>query len=231
MRKNIFLFFLMLGLLGYLFLFPKEGFSESENLDSLVRECEIVFEEITQMPEGIPNNLLKKATGIAIFPSTIKGAFFVGGRYGEGVILFRDPGTKEWSSPAFFTVSGLSFGWQFGGQAIDLIFVIPTERGFEGMLKSKFNIGTNTALVAGPIGRNAELGADITLKGGIFTYSRSKGLFAGIGLKGLSINENKANNEAYYGPDLTVRDILIAGKGKASTAAQNLITTVSKYTK
>ena len=210
---------------------PKEGFCANEELDSTLRECRIVFEEITQVPEGIPERLLKKATGIVIFPSTIKGAFFLGARYGKGVALYRDPDTKVWSTPAFFEISGISFGWQVGGQAIDLIFVIPTQRGFEGMLKNKFNVGTNSALVIGPIGRNAELGTDITLKGGIFTYSRAKGLFAGIGLKGLAITPNESANSQYYGPELSVRDILMKGRVEATPEAQRLIKTVSKHTK
>ncbi|MDB4349677.1 lipid-binding SYLF domain-containing protein [Omnitrophica bacterium] len=211
-------------------IFVDKAYSADEKLNTLIKECKIIFEEIVQVPEGVPQNLLKKATGIAIFPSTVKGAFFLGGRYGEGVVLHRDPETKQWSPPAFFTVTGVSFGWQFGGQAIDLIFVIPTERGFEGMLKNKLNIGTNTALVAGPIGRNAELGADITLKGGIFTYSRAKGLFAGIGLKGLSIEANKKANMKYYKDDITTRDILINNKVTPTEPSKKLINIVTEHT-
>ncbi len=203
----------------------------SEKLEALIKDCGIIFEELVEMPEGIPQKLLKDATAIAIFPSTIKGAFFLGGRYGEGVVIHRDLETKIWSPPAFFTVTGLSFGWQFGGQAIDLIFVIPTERGFEAMLKNKISVGTNTALVAGPIGRNTELGTDIQLKGGIFTYSRSKGLFAGIGLKGLSIEVDKAANMSYYKDDITHRDILINKKVKPTESGQKLIDIITKHTK
>jgi len=227
MRKCFVVFVLAVAF----FVWPKDGYAADVELDSLIKECRIVLEEAVETPEGIPNNLLKKSTGIAIFPSTIKGAFLVGGRYGEGVVVHRDPGTKKWSNPAFFKVSGVSFGWQIGGQAIDLIFVIPTERGFEGMLKNKLNVGTNTALVAGPIGRNAELGTDITLKGGIFTYSRSKGLFAGMGLKGLSISPKAGANSAYYGEGLTVRNILIDRKGETSKEAEKFIKTVTKLTK
>lgn len=231
MKKIRLLSYPILALVYIISFFPKTASASNEKLDSLIKECAIIFEEVNQMPDkGIPGNLLKNATGLAIFPSTLKGAFFLGGRYGEGIVLYRNPDTKKWSPPAFFTVTGLSFGWQVGGQAIDLIFVIPTERGFEGLLENKLNLGTNTALVAGPIGRNAELGADITLKGGIFTYSRAKGLFAGIGLKGLSISPNEAANRAYYGSDLTIRDILIHGKAEPSTQAVNLIKTISKYT-
>jgi len=202
----------------------------NEKFEALIKDCGIIFEELTEVPEGIPRKLLKDATAIAIFPSTIKGAFFLGGRYGEGIVIHRDPETKLWSPPAFFTVTGLSFGWQFGGQAIDLIFVIPTERGFNAMLKNKISVGTNTALVAGPIGRNTELGTDIQLKGGIFTYSRSKGLFAGIGLKGLSIETNKAANMSYYKDDITHRDILINNKVKPTESGQKLIETITKHT-
>jgi lipid-binding SYLF domain-containing protein len=99
------------------------------------------------------------------------------------------------------------------------------------MLKNKFNVGTNSALVVGPIGRNAELGADITLKGGIFTYSRSKGLFAGIGLKGLSINESEGYNSDYYGPGKTARDILMKPGIEPSGPARSLINTVTEHTK
>lgn len=219
-------------ILVYIITIPiNRAFGADEKLDSLIRKCDIIFEEIMEVPEGIPQNLLKKATGLAIFPSTIKGAFFLGGRYGEGVVLYRDPDTRKWGPPAFFTVSGISFGWQVGGQAIDLIFVIPTERGFEGMLKNKLNVGTNTALVAGPIGRNAELGTDITLQGGIFTYSRAKGLFAGMGLKGLAISPKDSANASYYNPDLTVREILMQDRVEPSKEASGLIKTISRYTK
>lgn len=206
--------------------------ADTGELDASLKECGIILEEIMQMPEeGIPKKLLSDCAGIAIFPSTIKGAFLVGGRYGEGVVIHRDQKTKKWSPPAFFTVSGISFGWQIGGQAIDLVFVIPTERGFEGMLQNKLNVGSNYALVAGPVGRNAELGADITLKGGIFTYSRSKGLFAGIGLKGIVIEQRKSVNTAYYGKDVTARDILLNNKVEASEAGSEFISTVKKYSK
>ena len=207
------------------------AFADNGKLDRLIKECTIVFKESVEIPEGIPQKLLKKATGIVIFPSTVKGAFFLGGRYGEWVVLYRNHETGQWGPPAFFTVSGLSFGWQIGGQAIDLIFVIPTERGFESMLDNKINVGTNSALVLGPVGRNAELGADIALKGGIFTYSRSKGLFAGIGLKGLAIDSNSKANDSYYTPGISTRDILMYGKVKPSEGAQRLITTISKHTK
>ncbi|NQT07127.1 MAG: lipid-binding SYLF domain-containing protein [Candidatus Omnitrophica bacterium] len=223
---------LLSAILIFAALFYANSTLADEELNSLINDCAIVFEEVTEMPEkGIPENLLKDATGIAIFPSTIKGAFFLGGRYGEGVVSYRDSKTKKWSPPAFFTVKGLSFGWQVGGQAIDLIFVIPTERGFEGMLANKLNIGTNTALVAGPIGRNMEMGADIMLKGGIFTYSRAKGLFAGMGLKGLSIDEDKGANALYYGKELSARDILINSKVKATPKGKELIDTFTKHTK
>ena len=226
-----FIVIFMLALIIAIHICPKDAYA-TEELDALIKECTIVFEEIMKMPEkGIPGNLLSKATAIAIFPSTIKGAFLVGGRYGEGVVLYRNSETKTWGPPAFFKVSGISFGWQIGGQAIDLIFVIPTERGFEGLLQNKLNVGTNTALVAGPIGRNVELGADITLKGGIFTYSRAKGLFAGTGLKGIVISPNKAANSLYYNQELTVRDILMHGKAKPSAQAKKLIKTISSHTK
>jgi len=200
-------------------------------LDDLIDEARIILEESADAPEGIPLNLLKKSTAIAIFPSTIKGAFFLGARYGKGVVLRRDPDTAEWSPPAFFKIKGVSFGWQIGGQAIDLIFVIPTERGFMGMLDNKLNVGTNTALVVGPVGRNAELGADIKAKGGIFTYSRSKGLFAGVGLKGLSITPDEAANEKYYGVGATARGILTGGKAIPAGKAKALARTLKKLTK
>lgn len=228
MNKRIYLITTLVVLL-----IPQTSFAASiERLNSLLKECGIVFEDIAKMPDnGIPQNLLKDATAIAIFPSTIKGAFFIGGRYGEGVVLYRNPRTRIWGPPAFFTVSGISYGLQIGGQAIDLVFVIPTERGFEGMLDNKINVGTNTALVAGPVGRNAELGADITLKGGIFTYSRSKGLFAGIALKGIAISPNNAGNKAYYGAELNAREILMEGKAKPTKETEELIKIISTNTK
>lgn len=205
--------------------------AEEDNLDGLIKDCGIVFEEVVQMPEGIPLNLLKNASAIAIFPSTIKGAFFLGGSHGGGVVIHKDPETGLWSPPAFFNVTGLSFGWQIGGQATDLILVMPSERGFEAVLKNQINVGGNAALAAGPIGRDAQMNTDIMLKGGIFTYSRSKGLFAGISLKGASIYPDKAANMRYYADDVTARDILVNNKVTPSEQAKKLIETVEKYTK
>jgi len=228
MRSFTALCLLLTMVIGF---WPCSGAAADAELEVLLKECSIVFKESAEVPEGMPQRLLEKATAVAIFPSTIKGAFFVGARYGEGVVLHRDEETKEWSPPAFFTVSGVSFGWQVGGQAIDLIFVIPTERGFEGMLKNKLNVGNNTALVIGPVGRNAELGTDIQLKGGIFTYSRAKGLFAGIGLKGVVINFDKEANKTYYGSKLTAREILLEGKVEPSAFAKTLMETIAGFTK
>ncbi|MBI5123907.1 MAG: lipid-binding SYLF domain-containing protein [Candidatus Omnitrophica bacterium] len=201
----------------------------NETLQNRINESALVLDEIMKMPEqGIPDNLLKNCEAIGIFPSTVSGAFIIGGRYGQGVVVARDPKTRKWGAPAFFTIGGASLGWQIGGQATDLIFVINSKRGLVGLMQDKFTLGGDAAVAAGPIGRKAEASTDILLKSGIFSYSRSKGLFAGVALQGAMIAPNKEDDKLLYGNDITT-DMIFNGKVKPTAESKELIETLNKY--
>jgi len=201
-------------------------------LNKRVEQCTAVLDEIMQMPEySIPEDLLSKSSAIAIFPNTLKGGFIWGGRYGQGVIIARDPKTKKWSSPAFFTIGGVSWGLQIGGEAIDLILVIIGQDALDGFLMDNVTLGGDASVAAGPVGRDADASTDLLLKGGIFSYSRTKGLFAGVALKGAVITPNNVANRTFYGEDLSSKEILVEGKAGMPEPAKELIKTLSEYSK
>ena len=217
---------LALSLLGA----PSLCAADTAALDERIRECNELFEEMSEMPDNaIPKDLISDCYGIAIFPSVLKGGFIVGARYGKGVILYHDRENHRWSAPAFFTIKGLSYGLQIGGQAIDLILVINNKRGMKSFLENSVTLGGDLAAAAGPVGRSAEASTDLSLKAGIFSYSRSKGLFAGISLEGSVIKTEEKSNEAYYGANITVDDILFKNKAPLSKAGKDLINILQSY--
>ena len=157
-----------------------------------------VFEEIMEAPDNaIPRAILDKATAVAIFPSTVKAGFIFGGHRGKGVISARNE-QGEWSTPAFLTLTGGSFGLQIGGQSVDLILVIMNRRGLEKLLRNEFKIGGDASAAIGPLGRDAEASTDLHLRAEILSYSRTRGLFAGITLKGSTIRADRDANERFY---------------------------------
>ncbi len=156
-----------------------------------------VFTEIMNTPDkGIPRELLDKAEAIAVFPGVVKAAFIVGGRGGQGVISRRIK--NGWSAPAFFNVGGGSFGAQIGAQKTDYVLLIMNQEGVRGLMEDKFEMGGEASVAAGPVGRTAGASTNATLDAGILTYSRTKGLFAGVSLQGAVINPDNDLNEAMY---------------------------------
>lgn len=147
--------------------------------------------------------LMKKARGVAVFPSVIKAGFVVGGQYGEGLLLRRDPATKKWYGPTFSSIAGASWGLQVGAQSTALVLVIVNERGLEGFKANNFKLGGDFAVAAGPVGRRAEMSTDFKLQASIYSYSMTKGLFAGLSLDGSAITVDKETNKAYWGKDTT----------------------------
>jgi lipid-binding SYLF domain-containing protein len=229
--KNIFCKGAIFSLI-LLFFYSNFGFcSEVDKLDARIKEAKEVLTEIMMMPEEkIPQALLRSAKAIGIFPSVVKGAFIVGGSFGKGIIISKNQKTEKWGPPAFFGIGGLSAGYQIGAQSADIVFVIPTERGLRGLLKNKVTLGGDLAVAAGPVGRKAQADSDVLLKGGIFSYSRTKGLFAGISLKGAVIKFDKRANEIYYEKGITAYNILFEGKGIISKSAEELIRALNTYT-
>ncbi|MBU2103335.1 MAG: lipid-binding SYLF domain-containing protein [Candidatus Omnitrophota bacterium] len=197
---------------------------------ALVEESGRVLSEIQEIPEqSIPESLLKDCEAIAIFPSTISAGLGIGGKYGQGIIMVKNRKNKRWSAPALFTIAGGSIGWQIGGQATDVVLLIMNDRSIDGLLQGKFKLGADAAVAAGPVGRNAEASTDIQLKGGILSYSRSRGLFAGIKFEGDVISQHWEGNKTLYGKDVSARDILLENKVKTPKSAQELNTILNKY--
>ena len=162
-------------------------------------EAAVVLEEIMDTPDhAIPGWVLEGAAGVAVFPSIIKGGFIFGAHRGKGVLSARQP-DGDWSAPAFLTLTGGSFGAQIGGQAIDLVLVVMNERGLDQLLGNQFKLGVDASVAAGPLGRDAEASTNLQMRAQILSYSRARGLFAGVTLKGSSIRQDRDANERFYG--------------------------------
>ncbi|MCL5023793.1 MAG: lipid-binding SYLF domain-containing protein [Nitrospirae bacterium] len=169
-----------------------------------------VLRSMVSIPErAIPPALLRNASGIAIVPNVIKAGFIVGGRYGTGVLLVRDK-EGRWSNPSFITVAGGSIGWQIGVESIDIILVFKHESTINRMLTGKFTLGVDASVAAGPVGREASAATDVQLKSEIYSYSRSRGLFAGLALSGAVLQIDDDDNASFYGEkDIFARDIFM----------------------
>jgi SH3 domain-containing YSC84-like protein 1 len=201
--------------------------SDKTTLDSRVQAATSTIQEIMNVPDkGIPDNIAKNATCIAVIPGLKKGAFIFGAEYGRGVVTCRTG--HGWSAPAFITFGGGSFGLQLGGQSTDVVLVAVNDKGFQDLLKSKFKIGGDAAAAAGPVGRNSQASTDILLKAELLTYSRSRGLFAGIDLTGTSVTQSGDDTTAYYGEPHTADDIL-HGNVPVPDDAKPFVRTVAKY--
>jgi lipid-binding SYLF domain-containing protein len=167
-------------------------------LQDRVESAKTVLNEIMGAKDsGIPMNIMQMAHCVAVVPGMIKGAFIFGGQYGQGVVTCRTG--HGWSGPVFFRLAGGSWGLQAGGQATDLVLVAVNDHGFQDLLKSKFKIGGDAAASAGPVGRNTQAATDWRMNAELLTYSRSKGLFAGIDLDGTMVSQNTQDTETYYG--------------------------------
>jgi lipid-binding SYLF domain-containing protein len=169
-----------------------------EDLQARIESAKVVLDQIMDAPDKtIPSNILQQATCVAVVPGMLKGAFVVGAQYGQGVVTCRTG--HGWSAPVFIRMAGGSFGFQIGGQSTDLILIAVNDRGFQDLLKNKFKIGGDASAAAGPVGRNGEASTDWKMNAELLSYSRAKGLFAGIDLDGTSVSQNSEDTEIYYG--------------------------------
>lgn len=202
--------------------------SKAEERDRAQRAAR-AFQEIMSAPDqGIPQELLDRAHCVAVFPSVKKGGFIVGGQYGKGLISCRRA-QGSWGSPAYFTIGGGSFGLQIGGQAVDLVLLIMNKSGVDGLLKDKFEIGAGAAVSAGPVGRNTHVATDVLLKSQIVSYSRSRGLFAGLELKGAVIAQDKVANKDIYGHEISAREIIVDGKVRTPSTIRVFPSALRKF--
>ena len=177
--------------------------------------------------KAIPEAILGKAEGIAIFPSTIKAGFIFGGLRGRGVLSARTP--AGWSSPAFLTLTGGSFGLQIGGQAADLVLIINDRRGLENLVRNQFKLGADASVAAGPVGRDAQAATDLQLRAQILSYSRARGLFAGVTVNGSTIRQDRDANERFYGKPLEASQILFDGGGEAPPPVAGWLDTLKRF--
>jgi lipid-binding SYLF domain-containing protein len=222
MRKAAFLPLLMLVVsLG--------AFAQSDRAKVLDRvdDAGTILNEIMSAPDaGIPDNVMGSAECVAVIPSYLKGAFVVGASYGKGLASCRTP--HGWSAPAFFRLEGGSFGFQIGGQAVDLIMLIMNERGMRALLSSKFKLGANASVAAGPVGRHAEGSTDWKMRAQVLTYSRARGVFAGVSLDGAVIKQDRDDTRAFYGRMVPYRTLL-QGLTPAPADANPFLQPLSQY--
>jgi len=171
---------------------------DSSDVERRVEEAILVFQEIAGLTdEGIPESILKEAHGIAIIPGVVKAAYGVGGEFGRGVLLVQGKGV--WSNPSFITLAGGSVGWQVGIQKSDLVLVFKTRQSIDNISEGKITLGADASVAAGPVGRGAQANTDLDMKAEIYAYSKSKGLFIGISLKGAAIQIDADANKKFYG--------------------------------
>jgi lipid-binding SYLF domain-containing protein len=206
--------------------------SDQTKDDQRLRNSGTVLKEILDVPDSIPQDLLDKADCVVVFPSVLKAAFIVGGSYGRGAMScrkgenFRGP----WGAPTMMALEGGSFGFQIGGQATDFVLLVMNERGASGILASKVKLGGDASVAAGPVGRDASADTDATLRAEILSYSRARGLFAGVSLEGSTIRPDNGDNRRVYGRKIPARDIVLAGAVAAPPAAEQLISTLDAKT-
>ncbi len=192
-----------------------------------VQEANSILSEIMSAPDsGIPENIFSSAKCVAVVPTLLKGGFGFGGAYGKGVASCHTE--KGWSAPAFFSMKGGSFGLQIGGEAVDLVMLIMNDEGMQSLLSSKFKLGAGGSVAAGPVGRDAEGSTDWKLKAQVLTYSRARGVFAGLNVNGAMITQGKDDTRAFYGRMVPFKTIL-NGRIEAPTEANNFIFSLGKY--
>ncbi|MGA8154452.1 MAG: lipid-binding SYLF domain-containing protein [Terriglobales bacterium] len=189
-----------------------------------------VLKEILNIPDDIPQDLLDKAECVVVLPSVKKAAFGIGGSYGRGVMICRGgvSYTGPWGPPALYALEGASIGFQLGGQATDFVLLVMNPAGARSLLSSKVKLGADASAAAGPKGRTAEGATDVVMTAEILSYSRNKGLFAGVSLEGSTLRSDGSANEKLYGQKLSARDIIRRGKVKNPPSAEELVAVLNK---
>jgi len=205
------------------------AFAQKKEQERL-KEAGTVMKEILDIPEGIPQNILNKAYCVVVFPSVLKFAIGIGGSYGRGAITCRTGKEHKgpWSAPAMMALEGANIGFQLGGQATDFVLLVMNDRGADSVLSSKVKLGADAAAAAGPKGRDAAAATDIIMRAEILSYSRSRGLFAGVSLEGSTLRSDGGANRNLYGKKLDAQDIVQGGKVGTPPAGRELIGVLSQ---
>jgi SH3 domain-containing YSC84-like protein 1 len=221
---------LLITFLGGLCLLTSAAFASNEREEERVKDAGEVMKEILNIPDDIPQDLLDKAECVVVLPSVKKGAFGVGGSYGRGVMICRSGQhyTGPWGAPALYALEGVSIGFQLGGQATDFVLLVMNPKGARSLLSSKVKLGADASAAAGPKGRTAEGATDIVMNAEILSYSRNKGLFAGISLEGSTLRSDGSANEKLYGKKLSAKEIIVERKAGVPGCARQLVSLLEK---
>ncbi|HUL15097.1 MAG TPA: lipid-binding SYLF domain-containing protein [Terriglobales bacterium] len=203
---------------------PGNAAQDKKEADRL-ENCGEVVKEIMDVPDNIPQDLIDKAECIIVYPSVLKAAFGIGGSYGRGAMICRtgEHFTGPWSAPTMMALEGASIGFQLGGQATDFVLLVMNPRGARAILGSKVKLGADASAAAGPKGRNAEASTDVTMRAEVLSYSRARGLFAGISLAGSTVRPDNGANEKLYGKKVSAKDIIFKGAVAVPPSAQRMV--------
>ncbi len=219
--------------LAVIFLMSLPAFGQdAQKEQDRVRNAGQVMSEIMNVPDNIPQGVIDKAYCVVVLPSVLKAAFVVGGSYGRGVMTCRGGRNFNgpWGAPTMMALEGGSFGFQIGGQATDFVLLLMNARSANAILTSKVKLGADAAAAAGPVGRNAAASTDVTLRASILTYSRSRGLFAGVSLTGSSLRADNEANKRLYEKDLTAQQIVFQRAAAPPPSARQLLSVLNKKT-
>jgi len=224
--KKLFAF----AVIGLVFLSTATRADDKEKDEDRLKNCGTVLTEIMNIPDNIPQGVLDKADCVVVLPSVVKFAIGIGGSYGRGVMTCRGGENFDgrWGAPIMMAVEGGSFGLQLGGQATDFVLLLMSPRSAENILTSKVKLGGDASAAAGPVGRNASAETDATLRAEILSYSRARGLFAGVSLAGSTLRADNDANEKLYGKDVSAKDILFKSTVSPPPSAQLLLATLNK---
>ena len=232
MRKFVALA-IMVSLTGFVSLFAPQPTRSADDKSKYLDRIEnsgVVLKEILDVPDDIPQNLLDKSECVIIYPSVLKAAFGIGASYGRGVMTCRggEDFTGPWGSPSMMALEGGSIGFQIGAQATDFVLLVMNDRGASSILSSKVKLGADASAAAGPKGRDAEADTDVTMRAEVLSYSRARGLFAGISLEGSTVRPDNDGNEVVYGARVAARDVVLKGTVTAPKEANLMISLLNK---
>jgi SH3 domain-containing YSC84-like protein 1 len=208
----------------FLVTLPLLASGDKKEVDRL-ENCGMVIKEVMDIPDNIPEDLINKAECIIVYPSVLKAAFIVGGSYGRGAMTCRsgEHFTGPWSAPTMMALEGGSVGFQIGGQATDFVLLVMNPRGARAILSSKVKLGADASAAAGPKGRTANASTDVTMRAEVLSYSRNRGLFAGISLEGSTVRPDDDGNERLYGKKVEAESIVFKGAVAVPSAAQKMV--------
>src|SRR3989441_3702162 len=221
----------LIALFVGLFCLPLATAANNSTEVDRVKDAGTVLKEILNIPDDIPKDLLDRAECVIVLPSVKKGAIGIGGSYGRGAMVCRsgEHFTGRWGSPAMYALEGVNFGFQLGGQATDFVLLVMNPRGADSLMSNKVKLGADAAAAAGPKGRTATAATDAVMRAEILSYSRSRGLFAGVSLEGSTLRPDGSANEKLYSRKIAAQDIVRGGAARVPGAGQTMVSILTKH--